>query len=71
MKSTKPFLARRSFLGACGASLAVAPLMPLLAQSQESGPPLRLILFYQPHGMRLGIPNHIGHQAGGGESRPI
>jgi hypothetical protein len=62
MKSrTRSPLSRRHWLGACGSGLALAPLLPLLAEAQESGPPLRLILMFQPHGVLNGVAPFESH----------
>ncbi|MDX2055603.1 MAG: DUF1552 domain-containing protein [Polyangiaceae bacterium] len=51
----KSMLSRRALLGTAASGLAIAPLLPLLAKAQSSsGPPLRLVLMYQPHGIIRG-----------------
>ena len=51
----KSVLTRRALLGTAASSLVLAPLLPLLARAQSaSGPPLRLVLMYQPHGVIRG-----------------
>jgi hypothetical protein len=47
---TRPRLSRRALLSSLGVSTALAPFLPLLeAQGQEAAP-LRLILWFTPHG---------------------